>query len=47
MNGADYEELAVNDIGGSVIATPAIADGALYIRTRDRLLCIAQGAGKK
>lgn len=46
-NGADYEELAVNDIGGSVVATPAIADGTLYIRTRDRLLCIAQGEGEK
>jgi outer membrane protein assembly factor BamB len=41
-NGPDYEELAVNDVAGSIVATPAIADGALYIRTRDQLLCVAQ-----
>lgn len=40
-NGPDYEELVVNDVAGSIVATPAIADGALFIRTRDRLLCIA------
>jgi hypothetical protein len=37
----DYEVLAINDVGGSVVATPAIADAALYVRTRDKLLCIA------
>lgn len=42
-NGPNYEELAVNDVAGSIVATPAIADGALFIRTRDRLLCIAHG----
>ncbi len=41
-NSPDYEELAVNDVAGSIVATPAIADGALYIRTRDQLLCVAQ-----
>ncbi len=46
-NDADYEELAVNDVGGSIVATPAIADGALWIRTRDRLLCIAEAADQK
>ena len=46
-NSADYEELAVNDVGGSIVATPAIAEGALWIRTRDRLLCIAQPSGQK
>jgi outer membrane protein assembly factor BamB len=40
-DGPDYEELANNDVGESILGTPAIADGALYIRTRTRLLCIA------
>jgi hypothetical protein len=41
---ADYEELAVNDLGGDIVATPAIAQGALYVRTRNRLYCLADGA---
>ncbi len=41
-NDPDYEELAVNDVAGSIVATPAIAQGALFIRTRDRLLCVAR-----
>ena len=45
--GPDYEEFAVNDVGGSIVATPAIAEDALYIRTRDELLCIAQRTGEK
>jgi len=40
-NDASYEVLAMNDVGGSVVATTAIAEGALYVRTRDKLLCIA------
>lgn len=40
--GADYEELAVNDVGGSIVATPAIADGKLFIRTREKLLCFGE-----
>ena len=40
-NDASYEVLATNDMGGSVVATPAIAEGALYVRTREKLLCIA------
>ncbi|MEX0712548.1 MAG: PQQ-binding-like beta-propeller repeat protein [Pirellulales bacterium] len=42
-NGPDYEQLARNDLGESIIATPAIAEGGLFIRTRTRLLCIAAG----
>jgi hypothetical protein len=44
-NSADYEELARNDMGESIIATPAIADGRLFIRTRTRILCIATEKG--
>ncbi len=36
-----YEVLARNDVGESIIGTPAIADGRLFIRTRTRLLAVA------
>jgi outer membrane protein assembly factor BamB len=35
----EYEELALNELGESIIATPAIADGGLYVRTRSKILC--------
>ena len=34
--------LAKNDLGGSIVATPAIADGRLYFRTRDALICVGK-----
>lgn len=40
-NSAGYEELASNDIGESILATPAIADGKLFIRTRTRILSVS------
>lgn len=40
-NSADYEELARNDLGDSIIATPAIADGGLFVRTRTQLMCFS------
>jgi hypothetical protein len=43
-NDAGYEELATNDLGESVIATPALADGRIYVRTRTQLLCFGGGA---
>ncbi|MGD9724156.1 MAG: PQQ-binding-like beta-propeller repeat protein [Pirellulales bacterium] len=46
-DGADYEELAANDVGDNIIATPAISAGALFVRTRTKLLCIADDAVKK
>lgn len=39
---AGLEELAVNDLAEGVVATPAIADGRLFVRTRTRLLCFAE-----
>ena len=45
-NSADYEELARNDMGESIIATPGIADGRLFIRTRTRIVCIASAGSK-
>jgi len=40
----DWEVLAVNTLGDEVFATPAIADGTLYVRTRNALYCFSQGA---
>ncbi|HJT79392.1 MAG TPA: PQQ-binding-like beta-propeller repeat protein [Gemmataceae bacterium] len=41
-DGPSLKVLADNDMGGEIIATPAIADGRLFIRTRDKLYCIGQ-----
>ena len=35
-----WEVLAVNDFGSDIYATPAIADGRMFIRTRDALYAI-------
>lgn len=42
--GPDVEVLAKNDMGGSIIATPAIADGRLYVRTLTKLYCLSEEA---
>ena len=39
-NGPTYEQLAINDMGESIIATPAIAEGCLFLRTRANIFCI-------
>ena len=44
-NSPDYEVLAKNDMGESIIGTPAIADGRLIIRTRTKVLAIAEQPG--
>ncbi len=36
-NASELDILAVNDMGDSILGTPAIADGALYVRTRKSL----------
>lgn len=38
LKNADYEELELNDVGESIVATPAIADGTLFVRTRTQLM---------
>jgi outer membrane protein assembly factor BamB len=40
--GNDWEILAVNDLGEECYATPAIADGRIYIRTRSSLYSFGQ-----
>lgn len=37
----ELKVLARNDMGAEVLATPSIADGRLFIRTREKLFCIA------
>jgi hypothetical protein len=36
-----YEQIAANDLGEFCYATPAVADGRMYIRTENHLYCIA------
>ena len=36
------ETLAINDMGDSILGTPAIAHNSLVIRTRNRLICVRQ-----
>jgi outer membrane protein assembly factor BamB len=40
----DWEILAVNQLDDECFATPAIADGRIYIRTRSALYCFGQHA---
>jgi len=40
--GGEWEVLAVNDLDDEVFATPAIADGHIYIRTRSALYCFGK-----
>jgi outer membrane protein assembly factor BamB len=37
-NSPELDVLAVNDMGDAILANPAISDGALFIRTRGKLL---------
>jgi hypothetical protein len=37
---AELKVLGKNDMGGEIIATPALADGRIYVRTREKLYCV-------
>jgi len=37
--GAQWEVLAVNDVGEEILATPALTNGRIYVRTRSSLYC--------
>lgn len=39
-DGPDYEELALNDLQDGILATPALSDHGLLIRSRHTLFCI-------
>jgi hypothetical protein len=43
--GDDFRILARNDMGEPIFATPAIANGTLYLRTRSCLYAIARAEG--
>jgi len=38
--GPKYELLAINPVGETCLATPAIADGMLFVRTEHHLLAL-------
>jgi outer membrane protein assembly factor BamB len=40
QDGPELKVLSVNDLGDPVLGSPAIADGALFVRTRKQLLKI-------
>ncbi len=42
-DGPELKVLGKNDMGEEIIATPSIADGRLFIRTRENLFCVAAG----
>jgi outer membrane protein assembly factor BamB len=42
--GPELNILAKNDLGESCLASPAIADGRIYIRTREKLYCLSNEA---
>jgi outer membrane protein assembly factor BamB len=41
-SGAEYREIARNDLGEMSLASPAVAGGAIYIRTESKLFKIAE-----
>ena len=42
-DGPELKVLGKNDIGEEIIATPSIAEGRLFVRTRENLFCISKG----
>lgn len=42
-DGPELKVVGKNDIGEEIIATPSIADGRLFVRTRENLFCVATG----
>ena len=41
-SGPTLEILAKNDVGDSLVATPAIADNRIYVRTLNKVYCFAE-----
>ena len=44
--GPQWEVLGINDLDEPIWATPAIVEGRLYVRTKAKLYCFSEGAGK-
>jgi hypothetical protein len=45
--GAQWEVLGVNELGDECLATPAIVEDRIYIRTRSALYCFADPAKRR
>ena len=45
QEGPELKILARNNMGAAILGTPAIADGRLFIRTREKLICVGNPAG--
>ena len=45
-DGPELKVLGKHDLGEEIIATPAIADGRLFIRTRENLICVSDESPK-
>jgi outer membrane protein assembly factor BamB len=45
--GAEYEELAVNDTGEPLMATPAVSAGVLFLRTPSRLIAVGEAPAEE
>ena len=43
--GPDQEVLSVSDLDEEIAATPALADGRVYLRTKGSLYCFGEAAG--
>lgn len=41
-DGPEHKILAKNDMGDSILGTPAIADGRIFVRTRGKLICVGE-----
>ncbi|MDX2033505.1 MAG: PQQ-binding-like beta-propeller repeat protein [Blastocatellia bacterium] len=44
--GAEWDVLAVNDIGDEISATPALSEGSVFVRTRTTLYCFRSALRK-
>lgn len=44
-NSPQFEVLTTNDMQDPIVATPAIAEGGVFIRTRKKLVCVAESSG--
>ncbi len=42
--GAELNEIAVNELGETLMATPAISDGVIYFRARRHLIAVGSGS---
>ena len=45
--GPEYRELAVHEFGAPLMATPAISEGSLFVRTPDELIALGERSGAR